>query len=465
MTIRSRLAAAYGAGVILALLVVGFVVWWEMGAALRSSLDVTLQTRAAGVLTALENSGQAGLQEPNGTAAGTFTVLFAADSSVIDSSSNAPAGIRPVDGTFDAMGRHYVLRVQVAPDGTKVVTGADLQPIADSQAALARLLLGVGIAVAAVSLLGGWLLAARALRPVDRLIADAATLGPGDLGRRLGPPVRMDEVGKLTATLNGMLDRIADSVERQRLFVAMASHQLRTPLAALRSELDIADRDDASPKEYRDALHEAQGDAVRLASLTTSLLELARTGEDAGTIAPSPVSLTQLVSGVARTIEPIARRSGVALDLDVPDVVVRVDRARVEHALGNLVENAIVHGRSGGVVELRVRVDGAPWPQTLAVEVLDRGPGLGSDSAAELFEPFRRGSRAEASGSGLGLATVASAVRAHGGTFGATNRAGGGARFWFTVPCWPVEEPAAPLPGAADRYASEAAPGCTRIGA
>jgi two-component system OmpR family sensor kinase len=444
MTIRSRLAAAYGAGVILALLAVGLVVWWEMGAALRGSLEVTLQTRATGVLTALENAGQAGIQEPNGTASGTFAVLFAADGAVIDSSSNAPAGVRPVDGTFDAAGRHYLLRLQVAPDGTRVVTGADLQPISDTQAALARLLLGVGSAVAAVSLVGAWLLAARALRPVDRLIRDAAMLGPGDLGRRLPSPGRMDEVGRLTATLNGMLERIADSVERQRLFVAMASHQLRTPLAALRSELDIADRDDASRKEYRDALHEAQGDAIRLASLTTSLLELATDGEDGGTIALSPVSLTQLASGVARSLEPIARRYRVVVELDVPDVVVRVDRARVEHALGNLVNNAIVHGGSGGVVEVHLRVRGAPAPSALVVEVLDRGPGLGDDSPDALFEPFRRGSRAEAPGSGLGLATVAGAVRAHGGTFGAANRSGGGARFWFTVPCRTVEDTAAP---------------------
>jgi signal transduction histidine kinase len=450
MTIRSRLAAGYGAGVVMALLAVGLVVWWGMGTALRSSLDVTLQTRATGVLTALENAGQAGIQEPNETAPGTFAALFAADGTLIDSSSNAPAAVRPIDGALDAGGRHYLLQLHLAPDGTKVVTGADLQPIADTQAALARVLLGVGLAVGAASLFGGWLLAGRALRPVDRLIEDAATLGPGDLARRLRPPVRMDEVGRLTATLNGMLDRIAESVERQRLFVAMASHQLRTPLAALRGELDIADRDDASAAEYRDALHEAQGDAIRLASLATSLLELATTGGDAGTIAPAPVSLTQLAAGVARSLEPLARRYGVRLELDVPDVVVRIDRARVEGALGNLVNNAIVHGGSGRAVGVRARVGGSPGSRALIVEVLDRGPGLGDDPPEELFEPFRRGSRAEAPGSGLGLATVAGAVRAHGGTFGAANRDGGGARFWFSVPCMTMVEESSPAAATID---------------
>ena len=163
-----------------------------------------------------------------------FAALFAADGSPIDASTDTPSGLRPVAGTFESAGRHYLVRVDTAPDGTIVVTGADLGRVTDTQAALGRVLLGVGVAVGTASLFGGWLLAGRALRPVDRLIDDAETLGPSDLSRRLVGPNRMDEVGRLTVTLNQMLDRIAKSVDRQRLFVAMASHELRSPLAALR---------------------------------------------------------------------------------------------------------------------------------------------------------------------------------------------------------------------------------------
>ena len=139
---------------------------------------------------------------------------------------------RPPAGRWHARDRGppiYLLLTRAAPDGTWVVAGADLQSIDASQAALARLLIGVGLSVGAASLLGGWLLAGRALRPVDRLIEDAASVGPSTLDGRLSAPARMDEIGRLTQTLNGMLDRIAESVERQRLFVAMASHELRTP--------------------------------------------------------------------------------------------------------------------------------------------------------------------------------------------------------------------------------------------
>ncbi len=432
MSIRSRLAVSYGAGVVLTLLIVGVFVWWQMGTALRGSLEATLQTRAAGVLTSLENAGQAGLQESDQTSPGVFVALFTATGSLQDATSDAPPGVRPGDGVLETGGRRYLIRTQATPGGTLVVTGADLQPIDASQAALARLLVGVGLSVGAASLLGGWLLAGRALRPVDRLIIDAAAMGPSNLERRLSEPARMDEIGRLTRTLNGMLDRIAESVERQRLFVAMASHELRTPLAALRAELDDADRVDTSLAEFRQAVQDAQGDVVRLSSLVTSLLELAAAREDVERIDRRPVRLREVVSAVVRSVDPLVRKGGATIGIDAPDVVVRIDRTRVEHALGNLVGNALAYGGPGNSVEVRCLVEGARAARTLTVDVLDRGPGLGSHPPSRLFEPFVRG--ATGTGSGLGLATVASAVRAHGGTYGADNRDGGGARFWFTIP-------------------------------
>jgi two-component system OmpR family sensor kinase len=419
---------------VLTLFIVGLLVWWQMGAALRDSLETTLQTRAAGILTSLENVGQAGLQEADQGSAGTFVALFSAGGSLVDASTNAPTDVRPINGILETAGRHYLVRTETAPDGTIVVTGAELQPIEDTQAALARLLLAVGVSVGAVSLLGGWLLAGRALRPLGRLIDDAATVGPGDLARRLTQPARLDEVGRLTVTLNGMLDRIAESIERQRLFVAMASHELRTPLAALRAELDLVERDGASLGEYREAVREAQGDAIRLTGLTSSLLELATTPEDARTIVRTPVRLSELTSAVSRSLEPLARQRGMAIELDVHDGVVWVDRTRIEQALVSFVSNAIVHGPEGGVIEVLCRIPGRPGARTLTVEVLDRGPGLGEEPPDRLFAPFSRGAHVQGAGSGLGLATVARAVRAHGGEFGAANRPGGGARFWFIVP-------------------------------
>jgi two-component system, OmpR family, sensor kinase len=442
MSIRSRLATSYSAGVILTLLVVGLVVWWQMGSALRGGLDTALATRANGIMTSIENSGQAGLQETDHSTPGVFAGLFAPNGSPLDTTADAPAGLRPINGILNSGGRQYLVRTQTAPDGTLVVTGADLQPVADTQAALARLFLWVGLSIGALSLFGGWLLAGRALRPVDQLIEDAATLGPGDLKRRLSSPPRMDEVGRLTLTLNGMLDRVADSVERQRLFVAMAAHELRTPLAALRVELETVERPGAHLDEYRHAVREAQGDAIRLGSLVTSLLELAATQEDAEQIERSPVRIREMALAVGRGLAPLAREHEVAIKVDIPDATARVDRIRLEHALGNLVSNAVIYGGRGSQIEVRGRVERQRDGGTVTFEVLDRGPGIGADAPSDLFEPFVRGTNPLGNGSGLGLATVASAVRAHGGSFGADNREGGGARFWFTIPGVDVGEPA-----------------------
>jgi signal transduction histidine kinase len=253
----------------------------------------------------------------------------------------------------------------------------------------------------------------------------------------------MDELGRLTITLNSMLDRVAESVERQRMFIAMASHELRTPLASLRAELDIVDRDDARLPEYRKTVRDAQADVIRLTDLSTSLLELASARLDSRTVSRAPIRIDELASSVARSLAPLARDNRATLELDVPDTTVEVDRTRIEHALGNLVSNAIVHG-GGGIVTVRCRIDGSGAGQSLRVEVLDSGPGIGADHPEVLFEPFRRGAAARGGGSGLGLATVASAVSAHGGTYGAADRDGGGARFWFTVPCDVVEPSAGP---------------------
>jgi signal transduction histidine kinase len=434
VTIRLRLAIAFGAGLLLTLVVAGAAVWWQMGQSLQASLQTALVTRAAGVLATIENNGQSGLQESDQTAPGVFAAVFSPAGQLLDSSSDAPAGLRPTGGVQALVGRQYLVRAETAADGSIVVTGADLQTVTDAQASLERALFGAGLATGLLSFLGSWFLSGRALRPLSRLTEDAAALDPSDLDRRLSQPARMDEVGRLSATLNAMLDRITESVEQQRLFVAMASHELRTPLASLRAELDIVERGEARLSDYRRAVREAQGDVIRLASLSTSLLDLASPGVDASAIARAPVNVRQLAAAVARSLEPVSVEHRAVVRLNAPDLTVVVDRTRIEHALSNLVMNAIVHG-GPGEVSVNCRVEDDPVGRALQVEVLDRGPGIGDDPPEGLFDAFHRGTTARGSGSGLGLAAVAGAVRAHGGTYGAANRDGGGARFWFTVPC------------------------------
>lgn len=435
MSIRLRLAAAYCIGVAATLLIVGLLVWWQMSDTLVHTLEGTLQTRASGVLASLENRSQAGLQDSDLASPGIWTVLRNAQGQVIDASAGAPADVPVLAGAVVVDGHSYLVRVDRAQDGTIVVTGTDFALVSTAQAALMRILFGVGLSVGAASLIVGWILAGKALSPIDRLIAEAEGLGPADLGQRLGPPRRIDEVGRLTLTLNGMLDRINEAVARQRLFVALASHELRTPLAALRAELDLADREGADLSEYRDAIRAARGDAVRLASLTASLLALATIGDEAHPLVRSPVPARDLATSAIRAVAPLIEQSGARLTTEVTAQVVWVDRGAVEQALINLLGNAIVHSRGQEQIELHGELSAWPTGQLLRLSVLDRGPGFGANDVDDMFTPFRRGDGVRAAGSGLGLAMVAATARAHGGTFGAANRSGGGAVVWLAVPC------------------------------
>lgn len=306
MTIRTRLVLGYAIGIATTIAVVGGLVWWQMSDALLSTLQSALQTRSDAVLASLENQGQSGLQESDDPNVATWVVLADQHGQPIDASVGAPAAVPLTAGSMVADGHRYLTRVDRAPDGTYVVTGADLARVEAAQAALARIIVGVGGLVGAASLFLAWLLAGRALRPIERLITDADDLRPDDLDRRLAVPRTTDEVGRLAATLNRMLDRISDSVARQRLFVALASHELRTPLAALRAELDVADGDNTSVAEYRAAIREARVDAVRLGSLTAGLLELAKVGDEARPVARTPVSVSDLASSASRAVQPVS---------------------------------------------------------------------------------------------------------------------------------------------------------------
>jgi signal transduction histidine kinase len=272
------------------------------------------------------------------------------------------------------------------------------------------------------------------------MTAEARQMGATDIERRLPVPPRRDELQELATTLNDMLDRVGQALHRQRRFVASASHDLRTPIAALQAELELAEDDGTSDTELRIAVRAAHGDAVRLGELATALLDLATADADGRALVRSPVRTDLLLESVARRVGPLAREHRTRLMRTAPRRVVRVDRVRLEQALTNLIVNAITYGPPGSEVEVVARFDPvddpAPreTPTMLSIDVLDRGPGVPPESANRLFEPFHRGANAVGPGNGLGLATAAAAIRAHHGTVGFEPRSDGGARFWVRLP-------------------------------
>ena len=458
MTSRTRLTLAYAGAIGLTLALAGMVVWWQLGAMLRASLDQTLQTRAADVATSLENGGQVGLQEGNATAPGVFTLIVDTGGRLVDATAGAPAGLPVPQANAGREVRQggvaYLLRAVPAPGGGVVVAGSSLGPIERAQASLAVVLLGVGMGAGLFSLLGGWWLAGRALRPVAALTLEAAAIGAADLDRRLPAPSADDELGRLARTLNGMLERLERGVRQQRTFVAAASHDLRGPLAALQAELELADHPRADADALRGAIRAAHADTVRLGDFATALLELSTAEADGRALARRPVRVAALVESVVARTGALAAQRQVTVVGRACERAVEIDRVRLEQSIGNLLTNAILYSPAGSQVDLLAEVDDAASDRApagsrgeldpaqgpaLVVEMLDRGPGLPDAVREHLFEPFRRGPNATGPGFGLGLATAAAGVRAHRGTIGAEPREGGGTRFWLRVPAAVVD--------------------------
>jgi two-component system, OmpR family, sensor kinase len=273
--------------------------------------------------------------------------------------------------------------------------------------------------------LGGYLLAGAALRPIESMRRRAAEISTTSLDERLPVPAAQDEVAKLGETLNAMLARLEDGLERERRFLSDASHELRTPLARLKTELGLASKPGRPEGELREAIASAAGQVDRLARIADDLLLLARAEQGELRLKTEEVDLTDVLEGVA---DRFRGQRAVAVEAGQP-VVMSADRLRLEQALTNLVDNALRHGR--GAVSLSASsVNGR-----VELHVKDQGEGFERDFLPRAFERFTRpGTAREGAGSGLGLAIVETIARAHRGTARAANLPGGGADVWMSLP-------------------------------
>jgi len=436
MTIRVRLTTWYAVVGAVTLLVLGFIVWFQYAASLGHGLAEVLIAEATATREIVEahpgTAPDVGLLER-----GLFLVVFDSSGKVTYSSPGAPTFARPVPGS-SSIGAGTVNRDELyavaAEGGVTVVAGSSLADIDRNLDSLLRTMAVVGAAGAIILILGGWWLAGRALAPVAELTRAADAIGSRDLDRRLAEPARQDELGALARTLNRMLARIEDSARRQRAFVIGASHDLRTPLTTLRTELELAMTRPMDRDGLLAAVEGAHADAVRLSDLATGLLRLADARGDGRPMDMEKVDLRSLVGDCTDLLARRAATRGVRIMAQVPDAEVSADRARLQQAIANLLDNALRYAPPSTAVDIHATVTGDRETRILQVEVLDLGPGVAADVQASLFEPFARSRTGDASGTGLGLASAAAAVHAHGGEIGYVAQASGGSRFWFWIP-------------------------------
>jgi two-component system, OmpR family, sensor kinase len=293
--------------------------------------------------------------------------------------------------------------------------------------------IGGPIALLLASVLG-YLVAGRALTPVDAMRRRAAMISAAEPEQRLPLPEADDEIRRLGETLNQMLDRLEAAIERERAFVDDASHELRTPLAMHKTELELALRYAKTHDEMRAAIASAIVEVDRLSQLAEDLLVLARSQEGKLALDLRRVGVAELLADLRERFSARADAEGRALVIEPADgLSVEGDRLRLEQALTNLVENAIEHG--GGEITLRA----SEAEGEVAIHVEDRGPGFAPEFIGRAFErfsqsdPSRRGD-----GTGLGLAIVEAIARAHRGSAHAANRKDAGADVWIELPADPT---------------------------
>lgn len=328
---------------------------------------------------------------------------------------------------------YYPLSRQGAPHIEHVLEVAAPLVARDRTLQLVRyFLVAVVLIVGSGTFAGSWWLGASTVRPVHEIIDQTEAIGAGTLEHRISAHADTREYERLVGVLNTMLDRIDEAFETQRRFTTDASHELRSPLTALRGELELALRRDRSPHEYRRVLSSSLEEAERLSEMAENLLTLARS--DAGAIEPrlARVELAERVAVVVERLRPRADVLGVDLTVASEGPVRMIgDGALLDRLTWNLTDNALKFAPPGGHVEVAL----ATRNGEVVITVSDDGPGIPSADRERVFERFYRSAGSmDPGGSGLGLAIVRAIANAHGGEAAVENRDEGGAAFTVRLP-------------------------------
>lgn len=327
------------------------------------------------------------------------------------------------------LGLHDGVRLQVALDRS-----SEVALLARYRARLAWILPSALLAC----LLLGFLIARSGVRPLERMAASAERIDSQSLDVRLETGQLPAEVARLAHAFNGMLDRLAQAFTRQARFSSDLAHELRTPLANMRTAAEVALGRDRSPEAYQEVLAGSIEDLDRLARIVDAMLFLARAETSAVPLHLERLDLARELETIRAYYEAAATEAGVRLSVAVSEgAEARAERMLLQRAIGNLVANALAHTPAGGEVKLAARAD----DRMATVEVVDTGSGIPPEHLPHVFERFYRADVARSGGPatsvGLGLSIVQSIAGLHGGSVRMDSLAGAGTRVIFEWPQGP----------------------------
>lgn len=455
-TLRGRLTVWNTAIVLLAILASLLAVRLALRRSLVSEADVVLRGEVNEVAIALRDlypDLDAVVAELRRKAIGHeergwFTQLLQDDGTTIWMSERCPEAVArwPVDrekfeNLVEVGGYRFARRRITDPADAPfhVRIGMEMSYLDDNVAAVMRLLLPLAAGLALLTPVVGYWLAVRATRPVSDILRSAEQLRPTRLGDRLAVYGTRDELDRLSLTINRLLDEVALHVDRQERFVADAAHELRGPLAAMRSSLEVALSQDRTSDAYREALFDVLEETRHLSKLANDLLLLAETGDAPESGVRDRVDIASIARQTVAMFGGAAEERGVCLVLAGPPDAVTVlgDAAQLRQVLGNLVDNAIRFTDRGGSVTVLVQGEGDGT--TAVVTVGDTGRGIAQKHLERIFDRFYKTdparTRAEgARGGGLGLAICRSIVERHGGSITVSSSPGRGTTFTVRLP-------------------------------
>ena len=338
-------------------------------------------------------------------------------------------------GPSGGRARFRALSYPVAEEGRLAYVVRVLSPVTSIEASLRKLrlimLLILPVAIVLSGAAGAWL-AGRTLRPIDRLIDSARDISAENLQVRLPVPPTRDELSRLAETFNGMLERVEQGFSFQRQFWEDVAHELKTPLAIMKGEIEVAMKSGGGPREEREVLTSNLEEVERLIRLIEKMLTLARLDRGGAPPEMGRVDLKALAARAVEEFRTLADDKGIGLRFAAPaDAPVLGDEARLRGLLYILLDNALKFTPGGGTVGVEVRRDGA----RVRLSVSDTGPGIGEDELPGIFERFRRAGRlAEGGGYGLGLSIAKAVAESHGGRIEVRSRPGAGSTFTVLLP-------------------------------
>ncbi len=414
---------------------------------LSDAQHLAANSKAGALLQGLERKARGHEQH------GWFVRLYNTEGGPVWSSDHAPekiaailtaANLQPASA-FD----HRVVQNRQTTNGDSsivVQVGASTEFLARDMTRIDRLVaMGVAIVLVTGPAIGYWL-AGRAIDPLAAIIHTTARLRPTKLDERLVEQRTGDELDQLARTINGFLNRIAAYLEQRRDFLANAAHELRTPLAAIRSTCEVSLGAERSVDEYQELLVEVIDECALLEGLVNQLLLLAETESDRLRIHGERVDLSQVATKAVGMFQAVADTKDVVFSAKLePELTVEGNAHHLRQVVNNLIDNALKFTPSGGKVTVRLRLDRGD----AVFSVQDNGPGIPEEDLPQIFERFFRGDRSHSHeggrrGTGLGLSICQAVVQAHGGRIAVETQPNRGARFIVQIPLAPeIGEPAA----------------------